>query len=108
MLLFYRLCSPDRTNGISHLAPAHDRRGPLGHDSNESSGFKNDSCNAEIAGEAVGSSESGFESDYNEVVLALRTGENIALPRASKRELADRIFDEILKLRLALLAAHGH
>jgi phosphopantothenoylcysteine decarboxylase/phosphopantothenate--cysteine ligase len=61
-----------------------------------------------VVGNLVGGSESGFESDYNEVVLALRTGENIALPRASKRELADRIFDEILKLRLALLAAHGH
>ena len=41
----------------------------------------------------------------NEVILALRTGETIALPRASKREVADRIFDEVLKLRLALHAA---
>ena len=36
------------------------------------------------------------------MLLALRTGEIIALPRASKREVADQILDEILKLRLAL------
>jgi phosphopantothenoylcysteine decarboxylase/phosphopantothenate--cysteine ligase len=47
----------------------------------------------------------GFESDENEVVLALSTGETIALARAPKREIADRIFDEVLKLRLALHAA---
>lgn len=47
----------------------------------------------------------GFESDQNEVVLLLRTGETIEVPRASKREVADRIFDQILKLRLALHAA---
>ena len=41
------------------------------------------------------------------MILALRTGETIPLPRASKREVADRIFDEILKLRLALHAANG-
>jgi phosphopantothenoylcysteine decarboxylase/phosphopantothenate--cysteine ligase len=49
----------------------------------------------------------GFDTDDNEVILALRTGETIALPRAPKREIADRIFDEILKLRLGLHAAHG-
>lgn len=47
----------------------------------------------------------GFESDHNEVVLILRTGETIKVPRASKREIADRIFDQILKLRLARHAA---
>jgi hypothetical protein len=40
-------------------------------------------------------------------VLALRTGESIPLPRASKRAIADRIFDEVLNLRLALHAANG-
>jgi phosphopantothenoylcysteine decarboxylase/phosphopantothenate--cysteine ligase len=60
-----------------------------------------------VVGNLVGGTETGFESDQNEVVLALRTGETIALARASKREIADRIFDEILKLRLALHAAHG-
>ncbi len=59
-----------------------------------------------IVGNLVGE-EQGFESDMNEVVLALRTGETIAVPRASKREVADRIFDEILKLRLALHALNG-
>ena len=50
----------------------------------------------------------GFESDQNEISLALRTGEYISLPRAPKRELADRIFDEALKLRRALAApVHG-
>jgi phosphopantothenoylcysteine decarboxylase/phosphopantothenate--cysteine ligase len=60
-----------------------------------------------VVGNYVGGSETGFESDLNEVVLALRTGETIALPRATKREVADRIFDEILLLRLKLHAAHG-
>jgi hypothetical protein len=41
------------------------------------------------------------------VVLALRTGETVKVPRASKREIADRIFDEALKLRFALHATHG-
>ncbi|MGJ5819629.1 bifunctional phosphopantothenoylcysteine decarboxylase/phosphopantothenate--cysteine ligase CoaBC [Paludibaculum fermentans] len=44
----------------------------------------------------------GFESDQNEVVLVLSTGEIQPLPRASKRALADQILDQILKLRLAL------
>ncbi|HEY1338492.1 MAG TPA: bifunctional phosphopantothenoylcysteine decarboxylase/phosphopantothenate--cysteine ligase CoaBC [Bryobacteraceae bacterium] len=60
-----------------------------------------------IVGNLVGGTDSGFESDHNEVVLALRTGEMIRLPLASKREIADRIFDEALKLRLALHAASG-
>jgi phosphopantothenoylcysteine decarboxylase / phosphopantothenate---cysteine ligase len=60
-----------------------------------------------VVGNLVGGSETGFESDQNEVILALSTGENISLPRASKREIADRIFDEALKLRLALHAANG-
>jgi phosphopantothenoylcysteine decarboxylase/phosphopantothenate--cysteine ligase len=60
-----------------------------------------------VVGNLVGGADVGFESDENEVTLALRTGENIALPRAPKREIADRIFDEVLKLRLALHAANG-
>ena len=58
-----------------------------------------------VVGNFVGGSETGFESDENEVVLALRTGETISIPRATKRAIADRIFDEALKLRLALHAA---
>ena len=44
----------------------------------------------------------GFESDDNEVTLVTLAGDVIELPRAPKRELADRILDEALKLRLAL------
>ena len=60
-----------------------------------------------VVGNLVGGSESGFESDENEVVLVLCTGETIPVPRSSKREISERIFDELLKLRLALHAAHG-
>jgi phosphopantothenoylcysteine decarboxylase/phosphopantothenate--cysteine ligase len=60
-----------------------------------------------VVGNLVGRSEVGFEADENEVVLALRTGETLTLPRAPKREIADRIFDEALKLRLALYATNG-
>jgi phosphopantothenoylcysteine decarboxylase/phosphopantothenate--cysteine ligase len=60
-----------------------------------------------VVGNLVGGSETAFESDENEVVLALATGELIPLPRAPKRVVADRIFDEVLKLRLALHAADG-
>jgi len=57
-----------------------------------------------VVGNMVGT-DVGFETDDNEVLLTLTTGENIALPRAPKREIAGRIFDEALKLRLALHAA---
>jgi phosphopantothenoylcysteine decarboxylase/phosphopantothenate--cysteine ligase len=60
-----------------------------------------------VVGNLAGGNETAFESDENEVVLALATGELISLPRAPKREIADRIFDEALKLRLALHAADG-
>jgi phosphopantothenoylcysteine decarboxylase/phosphopantothenate--cysteine ligase len=60
-----------------------------------------------VVGNLVGGEDAGFESDQNEVLLALRTGEVIQVARASKREIADRIFDEILKLRLSLYATNG-
>jgi phosphopantothenoylcysteine decarboxylase/phosphopantothenate--cysteine ligase len=60
-----------------------------------------------IVGNVVGRDETGFESDENEVTLILRTGDTISVPRASKREIADRIFDHVLKLRLALHATNG-
>jgi phosphopantothenoylcysteine decarboxylase/phosphopantothenate--cysteine ligase len=59
-----------------------------------------------VVGNLVGGAETGFESDENEVVLVLSTGETVDIARASKREIADRIFDEILKLRLSLHSAH--
>jgi phosphopantothenoylcysteine decarboxylase/phosphopantothenate--cysteine ligase len=58
-----------------------------------------------VVGNLVGQEGTGFESDQNEVVLVLRTGEAIPLSRAPKREIADRIFDQVLKLRLSLHAA---
>jgi phosphopantothenoylcysteine decarboxylase / phosphopantothenate---cysteine ligase len=60
-----------------------------------------------VVGNLVGASDLGFEADDNEVILALSTGETIPLARAPKREIADRIFDEVLKLRLELHAANG-
>jgi phosphopantothenoylcysteine decarboxylase/phosphopantothenate--cysteine ligase len=49
--------------------------------------------------------EMGFDSDENEVLLALRTGELVRVPRASKREIADRILDEALNVRRGLTAS---
>jgi phosphopantothenoylcysteine decarboxylase / phosphopantothenate---cysteine ligase len=60
-----------------------------------------------VVGNLVGGEDVGFEADHNEALLASRTGELISVPRASKREVADRIFDEILKLRLRLYATDG-
>ncbi|HUB80789.1 MAG TPA: bifunctional phosphopantothenoylcysteine decarboxylase/phosphopantothenate--cysteine ligase CoaBC [Bryobacteraceae bacterium] len=60
-----------------------------------------------VVANLVGGSDSGFESDENEVTLVTRTGETIPLARASKREIADRIFDQLLLLRLEIHAADG-
>jgi phosphopantothenoylcysteine decarboxylase/phosphopantothenate--cysteine ligase len=66
--------------------------------------LKSKNCDMVVAN-LVGHDGTGFESDENEAVLVLSTGETIALPRAPKREMADRIFDQVTKLRLALHAA---
>jgi phosphopantothenoylcysteine decarboxylase/phosphopantothenate--cysteine ligase len=58
-----------------------------------------------VVANLVGREGTGFESDRNEVVLVLKTGETVPLPAASKREIADGIFDHALRLRLALDAA---
>jgi phosphopantothenoylcysteine decarboxylase/phosphopantothenate--cysteine ligase len=58
-----------------------------------------------VVGNLVGSSDTGFESENNEVLLVTRMGEILPVPKASKRDVADKIFDETLKLRLALHAA---
>jgi phosphopantothenoylcysteine decarboxylase / phosphopantothenate---cysteine ligase len=61
-----------------------------------------------IVANLVGGDDTGFESDQNEIALALRTGEFLTLPRASKRELADEILNQALGLRDALAEpAHG-
>jgi phosphopantothenoylcysteine decarboxylase/phosphopantothenate--cysteine ligase len=57
-----------------------------------------------IVANLVGGASSPFESDENEVTLVLSSGETIPAPRASKREIAGRIFDQILNLRR--IAAH--
>lgn len=57
-----------------------------------------------VVGNRVDRAGIGFGSDDNEVVLVLRDGEPIEVPRAAKKEIAGRIFDELLKLRAALPA----
>jgi phosphopantothenoylcysteine decarboxylase/phosphopantothenate--cysteine ligase len=66
--------------------------------------LKTKNCDMVVAN-LVNQEGTGFESDQNEVVLVLRTGETIPIARAPKREIADRIFDQVSKLRLALHAA---
>jgi phosphopantothenoylcysteine decarboxylase/phosphopantothenate--cysteine ligase len=58
-----------------------------------------------VVGNLVSQPGTGFESDENEVVLVTRAGETIPVERASKRAVAGRIFDEALRLRLALHAS---
>lgn len=55
-----------------------------------------------IVANLVGGDDTGFESDQNEIALALRTGEFLKLPRASKRELAVEILNQALELRHSL------
>ena len=58
-----------------------------------------------VVANLVNQSGTGFESDINKVTLVTRAGDTVDLPEASKREIADRIFDHALRLRLALHAA---
>ncbi|MDQ2948989.1 MAG: bifunctional phosphopantothenoylcysteine decarboxylase/phosphopantothenate--cysteine ligase CoaBC [Acidobacteriota bacterium] len=53
-----------------------------------------------VVGNLVGNSGTGFESDENEVVLVLRSGDPVTLARAPKRQIADGILDQMSKLRL--------
>lgn len=55
-----------------------------------------------VSAEAAGV---GFEADDNEVTIVTRAGEVFRLERASKRAVADQIFDHALKLRLKLHVA---
>jgi phosphopantothenoylcysteine decarboxylase/phosphopantothenate--cysteine ligase len=52
-----------------------------------------------VVGNHVGREGTGFGADENEAVLVLRGGGTVEIPRAPKREVARRIFDELLKLR---------
>jgi phosphopantothenoylcysteine synthetase/decarboxylase len=58
-----------------------------------------------VVANLVSTQGTGFESDDNEVTLVLRTGESIPIARAPKSAIAHRIFDAMIKLRLALHSA---
>jgi phosphopantothenoylcysteine decarboxylase/phosphopantothenate--cysteine ligase len=47
----------------------------------------------------------GFESDENEVVLVMRGGQTLPLKRAPKTEIAHRVLDQVVQLRLAAHSA---
>jgi phosphopantothenoylcysteine decarboxylase/phosphopantothenate--cysteine ligase len=55
-----------------------------------------------VVANLVAQEGSGFESDDNEVTLVLRTGETVAVPKASKTAIAARIWEEVARLRLAI------
>jgi len=48
-----------------------------------------------VVGNLVGAQDTGFEADSNEVLLAFRSGEFRELPRASKKEIARSIWQEL-------------
>src|SRR5580704_3887079 len=52
-----------------------------------------------IVANRVGVEGAGFGSDANEVLLVERAGEVVELPRAPKREIADRILSAMTRLR---------
>jgi phosphopantothenoylcysteine decarboxylase/phosphopantothenate--cysteine ligase len=55
-----------------------------------------------IVANQVGLEGTGFESDTNEVMLVLRGGTVIDLPRAAKREIAEQILGQMVRLRHAV------
>ncbi len=52
-----------------------------------------------IAANDVTQEGAGFDGDTNVVTLFMRDGREIQLPKLSKLEVADRIFDQVLKLQ---------
>jgi len=52
-----------------------------------------------IVANRVGGEGAGFESDTNEVLLVMRGGVVVEVPRAPKREIADRILGQMIRLR---------
>jgi phosphopantothenoylcysteine decarboxylase / phosphopantothenate---cysteine ligase len=60
-----------------------------------------------VVGNLVSHSNVGFEADDNEVLLVMKSGEAVQLPKAPKRKIADQIFDQALKVRLAIHAAQS-
>jgi phosphopantothenoylcysteine decarboxylase/phosphopantothenate--cysteine ligase len=59
-----------------------------------------------IVANLVDQADTGFEAEDNEVLLVTRSG-TVPVPRAPKREIADRIFTEALKLRWATTAPYA-
>ena len=55
-----------------------------------------------VVGNRVGNPGTGFDSDENEVLLVMRQGPSIPISRAPKREIADRVLDEVASLRLGV------
>jgi phosphopantothenoylcysteine decarboxylase/phosphopantothenate--cysteine ligase len=66
--------------------------------------LKSKNCDMVVAN-LVSQQGIGFESDENEVTLVLSTGETIPVARAPKSAISHRIFDEMMRLRLALHSA---
>lgn len=58
-----------------------------------------------VVANLVNQQGTGFGADSNKVTLVTSTGQVTDLPEDSKRALADKIFDEAMKLRLELHAA---
>jgi phosphopantothenoylcysteine decarboxylase/phosphopantothenate--cysteine ligase len=58
-----------------------------------------------VVANLVGQEGAGFESDYNEVTLITRSADPMHIGPAPKREIADRILDQIPILRLAAHSA---
>ena len=52
-----------------------------------------------VGAKTVGGEDSAFESDTNEVAMVLRGGEVVEVARAPKREIADRILGQVVRLR---------
>jgi phosphopantothenoylcysteine decarboxylase/phosphopantothenate--cysteine ligase len=52
-----------------------------------------------VGAKSVGGEGSAFGSDTNEVAMVMRGGEVIEVPRAPKREIADRILGQVVRLR---------
>jgi phosphopantothenoylcysteine decarboxylase / phosphopantothenate---cysteine ligase len=50
----------------------------------------------------------GFDLDTNVVTLLARDGRDLALPKMTKREVAERILDEVVRLRSTLRATAQH
>jgi len=50
----------------------------------------------------------GFDSNTNVVTLLARDGRDLALPKMTKQEVAERILDEVVRLRGVLRAAAQH